>query len=554
MKKLISYLIVIISLLSLSLIILSGCGGDNVNWMEDLTNYCANLKDATALGISSNSNNKASVCDNGTNDKIKPLSFVTTLKSNKNDVNYFYKTTTEYDANDPTVDENGLIKVTFTKITTKNDEEEKVISQEEVGGEIDKLYVLGNYTFVSYVPKGKSERPSNNDLIFDSDGISKYDKCNYFSNSKRQSFIIDNKSGLIYKIKDFNIKEINGGCLLSANDNFVYDFKINENKEVEIFSLFQNETITWYSCFKDKYGNKYVQNNRLNLYDDKTKTYFYVFAPQYDFGDVEIELYSKLINYELTENNECIKFEYDLDLYNHYLIIKSAKIILEDGSLRDLTVEDSFKIYYNPYKNARFGLTSGGENEPYNDYHYNVSFKVENGVVYSFSPCLAETYMQGFSASLFNCVNEKFSYYLVRAYETLSFYNTSYLTSYGLLLEYHGGKLHYYKNFWDTLKTLSTKEGRLGFEPYLDINSNPIYGQFIKYEPLTNDTEFNPILVLDNCSIDEKLDSFLTYGVSGNTYYDIVAEEQNGELIINKYLSGTYEKPQLKIILQPINK
>ena len=58
--------------------------------------------------------------------------------------------------------------------------------------------------------------------------------------------------------------------------------------------------------------------------------------------------------------------------------------------------------------------------------------------------------------------------------------------------------------------------------------------------------------LLDECSIENN--AVLCYGINGNTYYDIIAEEVNGEIVIKQYVKGTYKKPQVKIILQPLNK
>ena len=71
---------------------------------------------------------------------------------------------------------------------------------------------------------------------------------------------------------------------------------------------------------------------------------------------------------------------------------------------------------------------------------------------------------------------------------------------------------------------------------------------------MTTNSAFTPIKILENCNISEDFTSFLTYGVAGNTYYDIVAEEEDGETVINQYVKGTYQKPQIKVILQPLNK
>ena len=61
-------------------------------------------------------------------------------------------------------------------------------------------------------------------------------------------------------------------------------------------------------------------------------------------------------------------------------------------------------------------------------------------------------------------------------------------------------------------------------------------------------------LVKSNVTINEKMNAFEKQGVNGTTYYDIVVEDVNGELKINTYESGTYEAPEIKVVLQPINR
>ena len=61
-------------------------------------------------------------------------------------------------------------------------------------------------------------------------------------------------------------------------------------------------------------------------------------------------------------------------------------------------------------------------------------------------------------------------------------------------------------------------------------------------------------MLIDDCEIDDDALTILKYGINGNTYYDIVVEEVDGEIIVNQYVRGTYEKPQIKVILQPLNK
>ena len=552
MKKIIALTLVLVTVLALT-VNLASCRKDgSVRWMEDLTEYVADIGDATALGISSSTDEHAvAYHSTPSSGEISLLSVSPMpLKQGKDNKNYIVKTTTTFSANTPEADATGLTKVTFTKIETGETEDgkERVLSQEEVGGEIDKLYVLGNYTFISYVPEGESQRPADTELVFDTDGIASYDKCDYFSSSDRQSFVIDNATGYIYHIEDFNVKEIQGGCLVSADDNFIYDFKINANNELEIFSLFTNDTIEWYSCFKDKYGNKFIQNNRLNTYDTTTNTYFYVFEP---FVNAEELQYCGNVVYELTSTGEAIALIYPIPQYgngNDVRIIEDAYIVQQSGQKRSLTREDTFEIYYDWDKINRLSYDkrydiNAANTIPEQDWtgsrsRNRAAYKVVNGVVYGYSHF--NGYSDGGVLMQYDAVNQKATYISVLS-TGKGFINVSNLEEHDIVIEHRNGTLYYYTNVWAAFEQVAkTYDG-----DYYDS-----YGKnfFSDYEG------FTAISVLGNCSIDGVKDAVMAYGVNGNIYYDIVAEEVNGEVVIKQYVKGTYQKPQVKIILQPLNK
>lgn len=408
---------------------------------------------------------------------------------------------------------------------------EIVVTQEQITGEIDKLYVLGNYTFISYVPNGTSLRPNNDNLVYDTDGIATYDKCNYFSNgSNRQSFIIDNTTGYVYDIKAFNIKEIQGGLLISANDNYIYDFKINDNDEVEIYSLFTNDSIEWYSCFKDKYGNKYIQNNRLNTYDASSKTYFYVYED---------------CNYELTSNGEAIKFIWYNKSNTGTGVLSHASIILANGQERNLTVNDSFDINYKIKRDDW-------------DFCEHCYYKVEKGVVYGRSlqdlyNDSIEKYIEVCTLYQYDAIND-LSYYRWFSRNDYAYYNLNYLEKYDIILHFNCGKLYYADKVWDNFRNTAEKgdDNTTSWTGFDDSNG------LIDVNPwsmtILDDKAYTFRLLIDNCSVSDDCNSILTYGVNGNTYYDIVVEEVDGEIVVNKYVKGTYTKPQIKILLQPLNK
>ena len=547
MKKIIVAIMATLSMSVMSSVTLSGCSnGEKVSWMGDLTGYVASIQDATALGISKKAGEENEVDYQKTGVGEIKIAYASTQNSyakKGGDKNYIIKTTNEYSANAPESTQSGIVRVTFKKTEGKEGENDKaVITQDEVGGEIDKLYVMENYTFVSYVPEGSSKRPADVDLSFDTDGIAAYDKCDYFSSSDRQSFIIDNTTGYIYKIKNFYIKKISGGCLLSSNDNLIYDFKINERDEVEIFSLFQNDNVVWFSCFKDKYGNKFIQNNRLILYDESTNTYFYVFSePEHEIQ------FLQNVNYELTSNNECIQIVYDNSFrFGQPSEIIDASIILENGKKRDLTLNDVFDVYYDTYKannDFHYSWEEGstavesvgllGSNDEYWGSNRSINnravCRVENGVLYGYSHFTK--YTSGFTVTKYDAVMGQYTEYTAGG----AYYNVKYLEKYGIVTVFFNGTLYYYYNIFGTLD---------GFEA----------GNYSNTLSLTEDCAFQPIKVLENCSLSDDYVSVLTYGVAGNTYYDIVAEEIDGEIVIKQYVKGTYQKPQIKVVLQPLNR
>lgn len=150
--------------------------------------------------------------------------------------------------------------------------EEVIVTQDEINGEIDKLYVVGGYTYISFVPQGTSQR-GNNLSRFDDDGIALYDKGGYYSDRNRQSFVIENASGYVYAIENFSIDNIDRGIIVS-NGKY-YDMTVADNGDLTFTQIVMNETLEIYDVFIDKYGYKYVKNNFLDAYDEENKTLYY---------------------------------------------------------------------------------------------------------------------------------------------------------------------------------------------------------------------------------------------------------------------------------------
>ena len=208
---------------------------------------------------------------------------------------------------------------------------ETTITQDDINGEIDKLYVVNGYTFISFVPVGQSQRPSDTALQYDYDGVATYDKNGYFSTTTRQSFVIDNATGYVYQLKDFSIDTIKDGLIISSGKHF--DMNVADTGELNFVQVVRNETLRIYNIFKDKYGNKYVQNDYLDAYDEENKTVYYTKT-----------------NYFLSQEGIAIHIDYT-GQFNYSEMPSSFKVLEKmnaDFTPSQISETENYKIYYSP--------------------------------------------------------------------------------------------------------------------------------------------------------------------------------------------------------------
>jgi len=268
--------------------------------------------------------------------------------------------TEEITADDPIIENNQLIEITFTKTITNisrdvngvDPDDQIEITQEELSSEIDKLYVGTKFTFMSFVPMGMSQRHS---LGMNDDGIDLYDLCDYYSDNTRQSYLINNTTGKIYSIKEHIYNIYNGLVQIQSNSNSYYDFVL-ENDELKIIPVIQNPNVIVYDIWKDKYGFYYIWNDKIDRID--TEKHF-VFVKEKNCNT------SSVSNIPfMTNTHEMILGHWDGNAYD------SFKLMQEDFTMRDLTTTDIFDQLKIP---NRF-LEDGFVNEhPY---------KIENGLIY----------------------------------------------------------------------------------------------------------------------------------------------------------------------------
>lgn len=396
----------------------------------------------------------------------------------------------------------GLEPGQLYNIAYKGNGKEEVITQDDLNGMIDKVYVCGNYTFISFVAIGRSERPSDENLEYGPDGISTYDKTGYYTSSDRKSFIIDNSTGLIYPIKGFKIERLEGGCIRTDDEHTVYDFRINENGDMEIYPIISNDTINIYHVMKDKYGQVYVANDRINGYYESTNTLFYI-----------VNSSSMYVTYAKTSQNEVIEIKDDYS--------GLAQKVGPNNTRVPITESDTFDI---------IDYVSGA------GYYMDAPYKVVDGVMF-FGSFKEDTSTTGQMFDWIYCV---FLVNQVTKQKVDFVYEGNYLST------------DFVRDF-DVVLSYKEKEGITVYYGVTKAMFDFITGENTLYPSKSSFCEKKELM--ENCSLSDDHNSVLTYGPFGNTYYDIVVERnKQGEVAVNFYQVGTYEKPQIKITLQPINR
>ena len=67
-------------------------------------------------------------------------------------------------------------------------------------------------------------------------------------------------------------------------------------------------------------------------------------------------------------------------------------------------------------------------------------------------------------------------------------------------------------------------------------------------------TELSDV-VLENCSLSDDYDAVVTHKATGDISYEVVVEEdEDGNVEVKAYKSDEYVAPEVKIVLQPINR
>lgn len=401
----------------------------------------------------------------------------------------------------------------------------ETITQDEVEGQVDKLYVLYQYTFISFVPLNLNQRPQDQVLELDYDDVPLYDKQGYFSDSTRQSFVVDNNTGLIYKIENINIASLSGGCVTVKDNSFPYDMRINEVGNLEFFQLHSNPDLVfspdyefYYNkqiCTKDKWGNKFVMNPKIDYYDLQSNTTYYAYTSNLNNNNY----------YFLTSTGEII----NAYRQNAGSDVWTYKMIDESRSLRNFTEKDNFKSSL---------LSPLGK-----------LLNVTNGVMYFISNRWQDQrhWYSNFSITKLNTIENK----VYSLGFTGWYYNQVYSEGYNILLVFNRStkQILCIDNFWNIFNGMTD-------EDYTNINV--LAGSIIYWTVFENNlpNEFNKKVVLDQVDEVNLINNIYSiFSLSGTIYYDLILEFVDTSWTINSYISGTYVAPPISsVTLQPINR
>ena len=534
---------------------------------------------------------------------------------------------------------NGLLENQKFTVSYHGEGEETVVTQEKVNGFIDKLYTLGDFTFVSYVTpniasnKGIAKdkygwddakdaygkplyisRPGNDKLDFDENGVSFYDKVNYYSDSEHQSYIINNATGLVYKLDDFRIDKIENGLFWQGN--FVYDMSI-QNGNAVFTPLFSNPDINAYSVIKDRYGKKYIYNDKIEQYDSGSNTVFYTDKP---------ESGSKPYKYLINSQGEVLKYYiknigYRTSYEDNPDELFDLKIMTSEGE-REL---NQFDNYYFPKMITK--TTNWG------NFSYLPAITIRNGIFYEYASdamwsykdnSLQSTPINGFlrtipvyaggvdegAALRFGGVfsNQKEVRQIVFGSssvaksgfwteDSLLYCNYNYLINYDLLLLYvpntngsymngkYDKKVLALKNFSSISKYFADEyhvkfqEGSPSWNRNYESGywtNHGRYNYFYKYTDNYKDSgeeifgsirtialafpyiisQLNIDIILDNVDLVEDSNWYYNlsrYEIDGTKNYELIADkDENGNVTVTAYEEGVYHEPVREVVLQPV--
>lgn len=291
---------------------------------------------------------------------------------------YLYSTTQTYQNGNVEYDSSSIKKMSFKKnISVTEDvydengnliDSSTSITQEEINAQVNKLYVTDKYSFIQFVAlvdesgyyqyydeNGEVKqayvelRP--NSLTFDENGISSFDKENYYSSALSQSFIINNENGYIYKIENLRIKKIHDVDIVIGQDNNIYKIYFTDDNNLVFRDILPNKTISISKVATDSNGWTLVANDSITLTDVENKIiYRKIGYPNHNYliGE-DMKIYR--LNANTSSIDKIVLEGNEVDIDNNSII----KCYLRKGDLQIFNNE----YYRNHLSNPFYGLYKG---------------------------------------------------------------------------------------------------------------------------------------------------------------------------------------------------
>lgn len=402
----------------------------------------------------------------------------------------------------------GGIDYTFTQVGIRYN---VTVEQSEIDGVVDKLYTMPRYTFISFIPRGATGRPAADKLVYTYFGMTTYDEENYYSDKTRQSFVIDNDTGLVYKIENFKIAKIAYNLIFSADDSYVYDMKIDDQNQLVFYTLVSNPSVTIYEVHKDKYGHCFIWNDKIDDYDaEKDVRYF------------------KYHDYYLTSNKETFRITYANNGNPN-----GAFLVKEDGSERAITSQDCFDVMYWP---AHF----------YSSTPTLVPFKVVDGcveLIKHWSTIDSNAFQSSYQLGCYCAAQNSFYAYSIDPWFNKVSMNLRFLNEHDIMILHKSNNVYALKNFFKNVRQKSLNNEEIG---------DTSYDPFVEIFDLNNESYSDYEIILSN--VDGVSGRYAQKtGATETVNYDFKLVEKDGQKSVEAFVQGTIGEETKTVVLQPIN-
>lgn len=254
--------------------------------------------------------------------------------------NYLYATKADCEQGDFVYSPDSVEKVSFKKNDSVKEEiydsdgkvisSERRLTQEEIPAQINKFYATENFLFMQFVfvrqakandmlfeegghyylndytvRYGEYTEVRPDDLVYDENGITEFDRTGYRNSEYVKNFVVDRATGYIYQIENFNIDRVCNTNIVGVDDGtesfryYYYRISVNPEGELLFTDVMPNREVWVHGVETDKYGYTFVWNDAINLIDKENKIYYFTDGDEYFIDDAQ-EVYQCDTNYPYT--------------------------------------------------------------------------------------------------------------------------------------------------------------------------------------------------------------------------------------------------------------